>query len=184
MKRQPAEKWSQLETDKFYLALQIFGTDFMMIERVFEGERSREQIKNKFRKEERKNKSHIDRLLANKEGLTLKDFSAKYGSLKFQQKKTENDKEANENDEGDESSSLDMMSSSDSSSDEDDSLKSESSSNETPIKKNGSQNKPKNLPLFGNMKPNLFSGVNKPVLGFPGQKTFGVAQTIQQQPII
>jgi transcription factor TFIIIB component B'' len=42
MKRQPAEKWSQLETDKFYLALQIFGTDFMMIERVFEGERSRE----------------------------------------------------------------------------------------------------------------------------------------------
>ena len=35
MKRQPAEKWKPEETRKFYLALQIFGTDFSLIERVF-----------------------------------------------------------------------------------------------------------------------------------------------------
>jgi len=50
-----------------------------MIEKVFNGERSREQIKNKFRKEERMNKGHIDTLLTNKEGITLKDFYTMYG---------------------------------------------------------------------------------------------------------
>lgn len=53
-----------------------------MIERVFEGERSREQIKNKFRKEERKNKQFVDGLLANREGLTLKDFQERYGPIR------------------------------------------------------------------------------------------------------
>ena len=66
-----------------------------MIERIFEGQRTREQIKvtfiffsklllqNKFRKEERKNKKHIDSVLKNKEGLTLIDFQDKYGKIKF-----------------------------------------------------------------------------------------------------
>lgn len=79
MTRQPAEKWKPEETQKFFSALQIFGTDFTMIEKVFNGERSREQIKNKFRKEERINKGHIDTLLINKEGITLKDFYTMYG---------------------------------------------------------------------------------------------------------
>jgi hypothetical protein len=38
----PAEKWKAEETDKFYMALQILGTDFTMIERLFEGVRTRE----------------------------------------------------------------------------------------------------------------------------------------------
>ena len=45
MKRQPAEKWKPEETQKFYMALQIFGTDFSLIEKVFNHQRSREQIK-------------------------------------------------------------------------------------------------------------------------------------------
>jgi hypothetical protein len=80
-----------------------------MIEKLFEGERSREQIKNKFRKEERENKAHIDKLLANKAGLTLKDFEAQFGPLKLG-KKDENEQEIK----GESSSSLDMMSSGDS----------------------------------------------------------------------
>ena len=48
MKRQPAEKWKAEETERFYDALQVFGTDFSMIERVFTGLRSREQIKVRF----------------------------------------------------------------------------------------------------------------------------------------
>ena len=123
MKRQPAEKWRVEETDKFYLALQIFGTDFSMIEKVFQGERSREQIKNKFRKEERKNKQFIDGLLANKEGLTLKDFKARFGPIKIAEKKDKpsalkDEKEsegAHEGDSGSETSSLgDMLSDEDS----------------------------------------------------------------------
>lgn len=96
MKRQPAEKWKPEETEKFYLALQIFGTDFSLIEKIF-GSRSREQIKvrtsksliiclqNKFRKEERKNKQHIDKLLLNKESLSLKDFEDKYGKVHIEE---------------------------------------------------------------------------------------------------
>ena len=61
------------------MALQIFGTDFSLIEKVFNHERTREQIKNKFRKEERKNKKYIDDLLHNKERKTLKDFEEKFG---------------------------------------------------------------------------------------------------------
>ncbi len=38
------------------MALRIFGTDFSSIEMLFEGKRTRESIKNKFRKEERKDK--------------------------------------------------------------------------------------------------------------------------------
>ena len=44
-KQQPTEKWKPEDTQKFYLALQIFGTDFSMIEKVFNQERTREQIK-------------------------------------------------------------------------------------------------------------------------------------------
>ncbi len=39
------EKWNEEDTQKFYMALSIFGTDFSMIERVFNEERNREQIK-------------------------------------------------------------------------------------------------------------------------------------------
>jgi Myb DNA-binding like len=78
-----AKKWTQHETDKFFMALQVFGADFTMIAKVFAGERSREQIRNKFRKEERLNKDMIDKLLKNKEKVTLKDFYAKYGQVKL-----------------------------------------------------------------------------------------------------
>jgi hypothetical protein len=40
-----AKKWTEQETSKFLMALQVFGTDFTMISRVFSGERTREQIK-------------------------------------------------------------------------------------------------------------------------------------------
>jgi hypothetical protein len=45
MKRQPSEKWRPEETKKFFMALQIFGTEFSIIEQLFDGKRSREQIK-------------------------------------------------------------------------------------------------------------------------------------------
>jgi transcription factor TFIIIB component B'' len=45
-------KWTTRETRKFYKLLEIFGTDFSMIESAFQT-RTREEIKKKFQKEER-----------------------------------------------------------------------------------------------------------------------------------
>lgn len=41
MKRQQSEKWKAEETEKFYMALTLFGTDFSLIEKVFDEKRSR-----------------------------------------------------------------------------------------------------------------------------------------------
>jgi hypothetical protein len=46
------EKWTEKETEKFYRALELFGTDFSMIAKVFKN-RNRNQIKNKFLREEK-----------------------------------------------------------------------------------------------------------------------------------
>ena len=43
MKREidPCERWSKADTDKFLAGLQLFGTDFGMIETLFAGKRTR-----------------------------------------------------------------------------------------------------------------------------------------------
>jgi len=55
-------KWTVRETRKFYKLLEIFGTDFQMIESAFSS-RSREEIKKKFQKEEREQKLKMERLI-------------------------------------------------------------------------------------------------------------------------
>jgi hypothetical protein len=52
-------KWTAEETRKFYKAIEIFGADFSMIAKLFPT-RNRDQIKNKFRKEEKTNIHKID----------------------------------------------------------------------------------------------------------------------------
>ncbi|KZF22663.1 transcription factor IIIB, Bdp1 subunit [Xylona heveae TC161] len=52
MKREKTEPWTDDYTDLFYQGLRMFGTDFMMISKMFPN-RSRRQIKLKFCKEER-----------------------------------------------------------------------------------------------------------------------------------
>jgi len=52
-------KWTTEETDKFYFAIRQFGSDFSLIERLFPN-RSRKQIKDKFKREEKSNPSQID----------------------------------------------------------------------------------------------------------------------------
>ena len=44
-KRDATDRWSKEDTNKFYKALQLIGTDFGLIESLFEGKRSRNQIK-------------------------------------------------------------------------------------------------------------------------------------------
>lgn len=53
------EKWTEEETRKFLKAIEIFGSDFTMISKLFP-KRNRAQIKNKFRKEEKDKPADID----------------------------------------------------------------------------------------------------------------------------
>ena len=43
--RDSTDRWSADDTKKFYKALQLMGTDFGLIETLFEGKRTRNQIK-------------------------------------------------------------------------------------------------------------------------------------------
>jgi hypothetical protein len=52
-------KWTEEETRKFYKALEIFGADFSMIAKLFPT-RNRDQVKNKFHKEEKVNAFLMD----------------------------------------------------------------------------------------------------------------------------
>ena len=52
-----------------------------MIEMAFGGVRTREQIKNKFKKMEKEHHLKVNALLENKEDLKLTDFEKKYGKL-------------------------------------------------------------------------------------------------------
>eukprot|EP00177_Eucheuma_denticulatum_P004074 GFKZ01007380.1.p1 GENE.GFKZ01007380.1~~GFKZ01007380.1.p1 ORF type:complete len:316 (-),score=40.24 GFKZ01007380.1:15-827(-) len=61
-KRESALRWSQQETDKFYQALRMFGTDFSLMERLFP-KRSRRQLKFKFKREDKENPKRVDEAL-------------------------------------------------------------------------------------------------------------------------
>lgn len=52
-------KWTREQTDAFYNALRRYGTDFTLIQLLFP-DRSRDQIRNKFKKEEKENGPRID----------------------------------------------------------------------------------------------------------------------------
>lgn len=52
-------KWTEDETRKFYKSLEIFGADFSLIAKLFPT-RNRDQLKNKFNKEEKTNSKKID----------------------------------------------------------------------------------------------------------------------------
>jgi transcription factor TFIIIB component B'' len=76
--RTPSEKWSDAETAQFYNALRQCGTDFSLIEKFFPT-RSRRQIRNKFKKEERDSPHRIDYALKHKLPLDVKMFQRMAG---------------------------------------------------------------------------------------------------------
>jgi len=69
-RRTPRGSWTQDETDKFYDALRKYGTDFTLITMLFPG-RTRSQIRNKFKREEKENGPFID--LALKQRLPIEE---------------------------------------------------------------------------------------------------------------
>ncbi|CAG8174740.1 unnamed protein product [Penicillium olsonii] len=74
-KRSKTETWDETMTDLFYRGLRMFGTDFMVISKMFPG-RSRRQIKLKFNNEERRDPQRIkDTLLGPRETITIAAYS-------------------------------------------------------------------------------------------------------------
>ncbi|RAL07061.1 transcription factor TFIIIB subunit BDP1 [Aspergillus homomorphus CBS 101889] len=74
-KRSKTESWDEEMTDLFYRGLRIFGTDFMMISKLFPG-RSRRQIKLKFNNEERRDPLRIkETLLGPRESIDINTYS-------------------------------------------------------------------------------------------------------------
>lgn len=65
MEKTPRVRWSKEDTELFYQAVQQFGTDFSMIAQLFPG-RSREQIRNKYKKEERQHPLMLRDALTNR----------------------------------------------------------------------------------------------------------------------
>lgn len=55
--------WSEKETLRFYRALSVVGSDFSMMESVFKQTRTRQELKLKFKKEEKMNGKMVDKCL-------------------------------------------------------------------------------------------------------------------------
>lgn len=66
--------WDDEETEQFYQGLRMFGTDFMMISKIFPGT-SRSVIKKKYNKEEKLNPERVFAALNSKEPIDLQAFS-------------------------------------------------------------------------------------------------------------
>jgi hypothetical protein len=77
------KKWSKKETIKFYKALSMIGTDFTMIQRLFPN-RNRDEVKRKFKREERLNQALIDKLLCKFCETILKSVSIKLSIISSQ----------------------------------------------------------------------------------------------------
>ncbi|XP_035523717.1 transcription factor TFIIIB component B'' homolog isoform X2 [Morone saxatilis] len=69
-----SKPWSSEETDMFFLAISMVGTDFSMICQLFP-HRARSEIKNKFKKEERVNAWRIDKAFRERRKLDIEYFS-------------------------------------------------------------------------------------------------------------
>ncbi|XP_052448202.1 transcription factor TFIIIB component B'' homolog isoform X2 [Carassius gibelio] len=73
-KKSYVKSWSVRETDMFYLAISMVGTDFSMMAQLLT-HRSRAEIKNKFKREERANAWRVDKAFRNKRPYDSEFFS-------------------------------------------------------------------------------------------------------------
>jgi transcription factor TFIIIB component B'' len=79
-KKPHGDRWSGEETEQFFIALQLFGTDFGLIAK-FMKRRARSQIKSKFKKESRLNPSAIDFAICNKISISKQAYEEFVQSL-------------------------------------------------------------------------------------------------------
>ncbi|XP_063149216.1 transcription factor TFIIIB component B'' homolog [Candoia aspera] len=85
--------WSEKETDMFFLAISMVGTDFSMISQLFP-HRARTEIKNKFKREEKVNGWRIDKAFKEKRPFDFSFFT------KLLEKVLENERRKKDKDAG------------------------------------------------------------------------------------
>lgn len=78
-KNEKAARWSTEETTRFFIKLSEWGSDFNLISQFFPG-RTRRQIKNKFKLEERNNPTKIHLALARKLDISIDQYKTKEGT--------------------------------------------------------------------------------------------------------
>ena len=61
-RRQKSKDWNKWETVKFYKALNTYGTDFLLMQSIFP-KRTRQELKLKYKKEERLNNLLVEKAL-------------------------------------------------------------------------------------------------------------------------
>lgn len=88
------KKWTEKETAKFYKALSMIGTDFTMIQRLFTN-RNRDEIKRKFKREEKLNQALIDKILSKTSQIDLSIFVSS-GSEQEQERAGANENQSGE----------------------------------------------------------------------------------------
>lgn len=91
LKRDTGGRWSAESTERFFEALQMFGTDFDMISKLFPG-RSRHSIKLKFTKEEKADQQRIKQILMGERVLVdMDEYSRLTNTVYEDPKELEND---------------------------------------------------------------------------------------------
>lgn len=80
-RKTPATKWSDKETEMFYEALALYGTDLFLVQTFFRN-KTPSQIKSKYAKEMRKNRSQVEEALTSKaKKLTKESFEKQHGKI-------------------------------------------------------------------------------------------------------
>ncbi|KAG0032661.1 Transcription factor TFIIIB component B [Podila clonocystis] len=102
-----SEKWSEDETELFYKAISQWGTDFGIICKLFPS-KTRIAIRNKFKREDRYNRSRVEAALSNKEPIDLDQYSQMTGADYPEVDEDEIIKKLDETEEGDPMSLLDQ----------------------------------------------------------------------------
>ncbi|KAK2196180.1 bifunctional Homeobox-like domain superfamily/Transcription factor TFIIIB component B'' [Babesia duncani] len=79
-KRAKAKRWSAGDTQRFYEAVENFGSDLLMV-RAYLPEYSDRQVYEKFKLEERKNPQRLQAAILKKSHISIEQFEAKFGKI-------------------------------------------------------------------------------------------------------
>ncbi|KYR01690.1 myb domain-containing protein [Tieghemostelium lacteum] len=84
-KKPAARKWTKEETEHFHILLRTYGTDFSTLESLLP-DRTRSQIRSKFKKEERENPNLLEDLINTKIDINMEDFNKQSEEAKKKRK--------------------------------------------------------------------------------------------------
>ncbi|KAN0014527.1 hypothetical protein ACTFIU_000845 [Dictyostelium citrinum] len=90
-KRTVSKRWSEAETQDFFIQLKRYGTDFSVLEKVFP-HRTRRQLKSKFKKEQNDNPNLLDDILKGRIDYNIEDYKRQRDHVAKQQKDREEQK--------------------------------------------------------------------------------------------